>query len=128
MQRYFTKYPQSFSYLPTSGTTIRTWVMEDVHFKKTHIKKELLLSRSLVHLSFDMWTSPNSMGMLAVVAHHVSRFGEARDCLLGLRRVTGAHSGENMAHSIIPIIKCYGLQDRLGHFILDNVSSNDTCT
>jgi hypothetical protein len=67
------------------------------------------------------------MGMIAVVAHHVSRFGETRACLLGLKRVTGAHSGHNMACLIIPVIKYYEFQDRLGYFVLDSISSNDTC-
>lgn len=65
--------------------------------------------------------------MIAVIAHFVSHTGEARDCLIGLRRVYGSHSGENMAHSIISVIKEYELKDRLGYFVLDNVSSNDTC-
>jgi hypothetical protein len=99
--------------------------MEGFHKKKVQIKKDLL-SKSLVHLSFDMWTSPSSMGMIAVVVHHISRFGEVRDCLLALKRVTGAHSGENMAHLLILVIKYYELHDQLGYFVLNNISSNDT--
>jgi hypothetical protein len=114
-------------YLPTSGTTIRNWVMDDFKQRRKQIKKMLHLSKSLIHFSFDMWTSPNCMGMIAVIAHFVSHTGEARDCLIGLRRVHGSHSGENMAHSIISVIEEYELRDRLGYFVLDNVSSNDTC-
>ena len=32
-----------------------------------------------------------------------------------------------MAHSIISAIEEYELRDRLDYFVLDNVSSNDTC-
>ena len=39
----------------------------------------------------------------------------------------GAHSGENMAQSIITIIEDYKLTDRIGYFMLDNIRSNDTC-
>jgi hypothetical protein len=115
------------SYLPTSGTTIRNWIMEDFKQRRKQIKKDLHLSKSLVHFSFDMWTSPNCMAMIAIIAHFVSCAGEAKACLLGLRRIQGAHSGENMAQSIITVIEEYELKDRLGYFMLDNVTSNDTC-
>ena len=39
----------------------------------------------------------------------------------------GAHSGENMAESVIAVIEEYEITNILGYFILDNVSSNDTC-
>src|SRR6266850_6839217 len=114
-------------YLPTSGMTIRNWVMDDFKQRRKQIKKMLHLSKSLVHFSFDMWTSPNYMSMIAVIAHFASHTGEAKDCLLGLRRVQGSHSGENMAHSIINVIDEYELRGQLGYFVLDNVTSNDTC-
>ena len=65
--------------------------------------------------------------MLAVIGHFVSHTGEAKSCLLGLRHIEGRHSGENMAQSVITIIEDYGIKDLLGYFVLDNVSSNDTC-
>jgi hypothetical protein len=101
--------------------------MEDFKRRRKQIKKELQLSKNLVHFSFDMWTSPNSMAMIAVIAHFVSHTGEAKTCLLGLKRIQGSHSGENMAQSIITVIEEYELKDRLGYFVLDNATSNDTC-
>ena len=58
-----------------------------------------------------MWTSPNSMAMIAIVAHYVSHMGEGKDCLLGLKRVLGTHTGENMARSVAFTIEDYGLKD-----------------
>ena len=75
------------TYLPSSGTTIRNWIMEDFKQRRQKIKKDLHLSKSLVHFSFDMWTSPNSIAMIAVIAHFVSCTSEAKACLLGLRRI-----------------------------------------
>ena len=76
-------------FLPTSGNTIRQWIISDFKRRRGQIRKELHLSKSLVHLSFDLWTSPNSLAMLAVVGHFVSHVGEAKSCLLGLRHVEG---------------------------------------
>src|SRR4051794_4432154 len=53
-------------YLPSSGNTIRNWIIEDFKQRQDRIKKELHLSRSLVYFSFDMWTSPNSMAIISV--------------------------------------------------------------
>jgi len=119
--------PEISSHLPSSGNTIRNWILEEFKRRQDQIKKELSLSKSLVHFSFDMWTSPNFLAMLGITAHHVSHTGEAKDCLIGLKRVIGSHSGENMAQSIIAVIEKYGLKDRLGYFMLDNAKSNDTC-
>ena len=44
-----------------------------------------------------------------------------------IKHIKGAHSGENMAASIIYLIEDYGVTDKIGYFILNNTSSNDTC-
>jgi hypothetical protein len=115
------------SYLPTSGNTIRNWIMDEYETRKQEVQDALHARKGLVHYSFDMWTSSASMAMIAIVAHHISKTGEAKDCLLGLKQVESDHSGANMAEVIAPVIKEYGLQDRVGYFVLDNVKSNDTC-
>src|SRR5437764_13761689 len=99
---------QLASHLPTSGNTIRNWIMEEFRQRQELIKKEICFSKSLIHFSFDMWTSPNSIAMIAIIAHYVSNMVEAKDCLLGLKRVLGTHTGENMARSVISTIEDYG--------------------
>ena len=48
--------------------------------------------------------------------------------LLGLRRLCGPHSGENIAEAVLQVIHEYGLTgNQIGWFMLDNASSNDTC-
>jgi len=47
--------------------------------------------------------------------------------MLGLRRLQGPHSGENIAEAVMSIIKTYGISDRIGYFVLDNATSNTTC-
>jgi hypothetical protein len=85
------------SLFPTSGNTVQQWIINDFKQRRGQIRKELHLSKSLIHLSFDLWTFPNSLAMLAVVGHFVSHTGKAKSCLLGLRHVEGIHLGENMA-------------------------------
>jgi hypothetical protein len=99
------------SLFPTSGNTVQQWIINDFKQRQGQIRKELHLSKSLIYLSFDLWTSPNSLAMLAVVGHFVSYTGEAKSCLLGLRHVEGAHSEENIAQSVIAVIEEYEIKD-----------------
>jgi len=46
--------------------------------------------------------------------------------LLGLRRLKGPHSGENIAEAIIAVVKTYKIIDKIGYFVLDNAGSNNT--
>ena len=115
------------SLLPLDGDTIRKWIMGEFQRKKVEIKQSLHTSKSLIHFSFDLWTSPNALAMLGVVAHYMDNMGKNRTVLLGLRRLRGPHSGENMAQLIIEIIMEYDVVDKIGYFVLDNASSNDTC-
>ncbi|XP_044718832.1 uncharacterized protein HRG_07397 [Hirsutella rhossiliensis] len=53
--------------------------------------------------------------------------GQKRDVLLGLPRLVGPHSGENIAAYLKEVIDRYELGSKLGYFMLDNAKSNDTC-
>jgi hypothetical protein len=105
--------------ISTSGNTIRNWIVEDFERKRGQVRKQLALSRSAIHLSFDLWTSPNNLSIGGIIAHYFSSSGRAKDCLLGLKRVSGTHSGENMAQAIVPVLDYYELKDRIGYFVLD---------
>lgn len=46
---------------------------------------------------------------------------------MGLRRLTGSHSGTNMAEPAFEVIQDYHLIDKIGYFDLDNATNSDTC-
>ncbi len=53
--------------------------------------------------------------------------GKRRTTVLGIRRVYGEHTGENVGSIILELLKEYDISgDRIGYFILNNASSNDT--
>lgn len=84
-------------------------------------------ARSNIHLSFDLWTSANSIAFVAVVGHYIDDSGRLQTTLMGLRRVIGLHLGEIIAEQVVYIIQEYGIQNQLGYFVLDNATSNGTC-
>jgi hypothetical protein len=47
--------------------------------------------------------------------------------LIGICRVKDAYTGENIAEAIIPVLIKIRVVPRLGFFIEDNASNNDTC-
>ena len=117
----------SSSFLPKSGNTIRDWVLKDFGKCKEQVLKQLNESERQIHLSFDLWTSPNSLALLGVVAHWMNKDKHLQTTLLGLRRLKGAHSGENMSAVVLEVIRTFQIENRIGYFVLDNAESNDTC-
>ncbi|KAM4061909.1 transposase-like protein [Hirsutella rhossiliensis] len=84
-------------------------------------------AKSSVHTSFDLWTASNAFNYVGIVGHFVGSEGKKRDALLGLPRLVGPHSGENIAAYLKEVIDRYELGSKLGYFMLDNAKSNDTC-
>ena len=80
-----------------------------------------------MHLSFDLWTASNGFNYVGIVSYFVDGKGLKRDVLIGLPRVIGPHSGENIATYIKKVIDCYELGLKLGYFVLNNASTNDIC-
>ena len=64
---------------------------------------------------------------MAIVAHFIDSTGARKADLIALRSLDGEHTGENMAALLLKVFREYKIGGRIGFFILDNASSNDTC-
>lgn len=117
--------PAVLPFFAKTGKTIRRWILEEFKKQRVRVKDELGLAKSMIHISFDLWTSPNSLGLIALVAHFLDKDLKNRSVLIGMRRVRGSHSGENIAESIIPILEEMGIVSNLGYFTTDNATNND---
>ena len=114
-------------WIPKAGNTIRDWILAEFERRQEEVKQQLFASKSRIHLSFDLWTSPNHLSFVGVVAHYMSPQYRVETVLLGLRRLRGPHSGENIAKAIVKVIHKYELpSSQIRWFVLDNASSNDT--
>lgn len=47
--------------------------------------------------------------------------------LIGLRQVIGFYSEEVIAEQVVGLIQEYSIKKKLGYFVFNNVTSNDTC-
>jgi hypothetical protein len=64
---------------------------------------------------------------MGVVAHYADNTFKNRIVMIALKRLHETYSDENMSSLLIEIINDFDLKERLGYFIIDNASSNDTC-
>jgi hypothetical protein len=119
--------PVILQYLFRAGNSIRKLIMEDFQQRRERVKEDLRAARSRIHISFDLWTSPNSMAMNGVIAHYLTKDLIARSLLIGLRRVEGTHSGENIAITVIQVLKDFEIEQKIGYFVTDNADNNNTC-
>lgn len=107
-------------------STIRTWVQEDFDEATQVVRSVIAQAKSRIHISFDLWTSPNAYTLCAVCAHFIGNNYLNSSVLLALKRITGPHSGENIAEVIIPTLQSYEISPNLGVFVADNADSNDS--
>jgi len=112
-------------HLPESSNTIRKWVISEYQRQKEIKKETIRKSRSWINISFDTWTAPFSKKhVISMIAHFVDENWERRHLQLSMSRLYGGHSGENLAAHIVPILRDWGIDNRIGFFITDNEASN----
>lgn len=68
-------YPNIESILPKASKTIRGWIIAAFEARKLVLKEDLHKSISKIHFSFDLWTSPNHLALLGIVAHYIDAKG-----------------------------------------------------
>ena len=118
--------PSIKDYLVKTGNSIRDWVEGDFIESKQLIREVLARAISKVDISCDLWTSPNGYAMCGVAAHFIGHQGYVQSVLLAMRRLTGAHGGEQIAEVLVDVITDFGVVKKLGCYIGDNADSNDT--
>jgi hypothetical protein len=64
---------------------------------------------------------------MGVIAYYTDNTFKNRIVMIALKRLHETYSGENMGSLLIEIINDFDLKERLGYFVINNVSSNDTC-
>ncbi|KAG6996788.1 putative AC transposase [Fusarium oxysporum f. sp. conglutinans] len=113
--------------IPWSSSSITRELQKIFESKADIIKAELGSALTKIHISFDLWTSPNRLAIMAVFAHFIDKFGNQQSRLLALRRQLGIHSGEILAETLFEIVQLWDIRGQVGKVISDNVTTNDTC-
>lgn len=91
-----------------------------------NIQKRLQSSSSKIHFAADIWTSPNHLLFLGICVHFVDHeTQQLTRILLGLRQVF-THRGDDQAAEIFSLFKSFGILPKIGYFMGDNHTANDT--
>ena len=114
------------SFIPESGDTIRSWILARFNQARDEVKQHLAMAASNIHISCDMWSSPNNYALLGVVAHWTDPDHRQRTSLIGMPRVSGAHTCVNIVSAVVDVLQLYNIGQKLGYMMLDNATNNDT--
>jgi len=113
--------------IPLAKATIRRWIISAYEEEREKVKEEMETAISNIHISFDMWTSPNYLAMISIFAHYLDKEGIRRNRLIAFKRVLGAHTGENQAALIVETLHEYNITGKTRYFMSDNANNNDAC-
>ena len=91
------------------------------------VTEHLKTARGRIYVTFDGWTSNNHLSLLGLNVHFIDTNWNHCKLLLGVPPVKGKHTGENLADHVAAVLSEFDItSDRLGIFVLDNASNNDT--
>jgi hypothetical protein len=114
--------------LPTSHNTISKRILTTFKDQKNVVREVLKSAYTRIHLSADIWTSPNRLLTLGLNANFVRIEKEKPKrirLLIGLQEVSG-HSGDSQFQVITPILEEFDIVQNIGSVIGDNSGTNDT--
>ena len=113
--------------LPKSSNTIRKAIITQFEKQKDVLKERFTQSRSRIHLSMDAWTTPSGdRHFLGIVANWCDDMFEIHNVLIALPEIEGPHTGLNLANIIQKVVDEYNIGAKVGYFMMDNASNNDT--
>ncbi len=115
---------QSRQHIVTAHSSVPELIDKLWQEKKDIIRRTVQSASSSIHLSLDIWTSPNSHLFLGIVGHFTNQEDNLCKALLGLPTV-GDHSGEEQCKVLFSVLEDYGILDNLGAIISDNATTND---
>ncbi|KAF6816035.1 transposase-like protein, partial [Colletotrichum musicola] len=113
--------------VPWSHSSIRDRLDDLCRRGERLVIEELHAAGSKIHLSFDLWTSPNIYAFIGVTGHFVNADGALQSRLLAFRQHRGDHSGAALAATLTDVVDRYRIRDQVGVTISDNATNNDVC-
>jgi len=117
---------ESSDFITTVHSQVTKKIEQSWQTHKDIVRKKLQSAVSSIHLSLDIWTSPNRLLLLGICAHFINYSQEKRlKALLALHTVAN-HSGDKQFATLLPVLKDYGIVRKLGSIVCDNATSNDT--
>jgi hypothetical protein len=80
-------FPKIKDILPGCGKSMRGYIIKAYEQRKVKVKDILARSKSKIHFSFDLWTSPNHLALIGIIAHFVDDHGRNQSVSCSYPRV-----------------------------------------
>jgi hypothetical protein len=116
--------PQAVGMLPSNHQTISNQAKEMFPSEKDIVRKVVQSAITQIHLSVDIWSSPNNHLLLATCAHFINIREQRFNILLALPTVSG-HSGHHQWEALLPVLQDYGIVRKIGAIVGDNSGTNN---
>ncbi|KAG6989179.1 putative AC9 transposase [Fusarium oxysporum f. sp. conglutinans] len=116
-----------YAQIPWDRTSAKKELEDILSLKKAAVREELDEAVTQIHISFDLWTSPNRLAFISIFGHFIDRSNSHQSRLLAFRRQIGSHAGENIAYTVRNVVRDWGIDRKVGVSICDNAASNDVC-
>jgi hypothetical protein len=117
--------PTASNEIISSHSGIKNQIEKSWLSHKDLVRKRLQSSLSTIHISLDVWTSPNRKLFLGICAQFVDRETERLSkALIGLPSIS-SHHADSQCEALFSVLEDYGIHQKLGAIISDNASSND---
>ncbi len=117
--------PESVSFITTAHSEVSKLIAQSFQLQKDVVRKRIQSALTRIHLSVDVWTSPNNHLLLAVCGHFIDSQEDRMKALLGLRTIA-SHSGEKQWSALLPLLEDFGIVQKIGAIVADNSTTNDT--
>jgi hypothetical protein len=109
-----------------SRRSLLRMIISNEAYYRDQIKESLRTAVSSIHISSDLWSSPNRHSLLGVTAQWVDVKCELQTALLALPECRYTHSGEHQARLLLQVLDTYSIASKIGWHTGDNATSNDT--
>jgi hypothetical protein len=108
-----------------SPTWVRKKIVDEFHKYKKVVVEALKNSPGQIHISFDGWRAPNRLSMYGIACFYRNQNNKPCKIILGIPEI-GRHLGTSIGAEVLDTIDSFGINDKVGYFVLDNATNNDT--
>jgi hypothetical protein len=110
----------------TSHNSVRRLIKISIEQARHQITQKLRMACSLILFSFDAWSSRSHLPFLGIYARFIDEDYKLCTRLFALKHLKGMHTGNRLGDVLFKVLITYNLTDKIGWFVADNATSNDT--
>ncbi len=109
------------------GRTQMTLLIQEEFVKmKTSLAEPLSKMKSKISLVIDCWTSSNQIPFQGVIGRFIDKNWNLITLPLDLTILKGPHTGQNIAHALLPVLDDFGIVYKIASVTTDNASNMDS--